>query len=278
MARSKFFPPKRDFQSLALQDLLEAREAYHVHLAHLENVISTAIGRYRIRDKDPDAQSDRSWRSRESTPPRTLRNTSVKPWSWPCLLVFVSEWVPQEVIARQDPDQVVPRFLYMPDGRVVPTCVILAQKDEQARPPLRDLTFPAGLIGGGYPVFTEGQGEQRIGSLGCLVTDGNQIYALTNRHVAGEEGEPVYTFLCGERQRIGVTYRAQLTKRLFHEVYRGWPEGRTYANLDAGLIRLDDVAYWTAQVFGVGELDQPVDLNVNTISLDLIGCPVRGLG
>ena len=44
------------------------------------------------------------------------------------------------------------------------------------------------------------------------------------------------------------------------------------------MIRLDDLNRWTAQVFGIGELDDPVDLNVDTISLDLIGCPLRAFG
>ena len=126
----QFFPPKRDFTSLSITDLLEAREAYHVHLAHLENVIATAIGRYRIRitdpsAKDPDADEERR---RKDWAPRTLQNSVVKRWSWPCLLVFVNKWMTQEELIKQDPDQVVPRFLYMPDGRVVPTCVIYAEK------------------------------------------------------------------------------------------------------------------------------------------------------
>jgi hypothetical protein len=45
---SRPFPPRRDFASLSVRDLLDAREAYHVYLATLENVLATAIGRYRI--------------------------------------------------------------------------------------------------------------------------------------------------------------------------------------------------------------------------------------
>lgn len=30
--------------------------------------------------------------------------------------------------------------------------------------------------------------------------------------------------------------------------------------------------------FGVGELGEPVDLHTDSISLDLIGCPVRAFG
>jgi hypothetical protein len=285
--KKRLFPPRRDFSSLSLTDLLEAREAYHVHLAHLENVIATAIGRYRIRDDDPDAdhaRGPRQWRARGSAPARTLGNTVVRSWSWPCLLVFVKEWQPLEEIARQDPDQVVPRFLYMPDGRVVPTCVVLAERRRLSPPPLQNITFPEHLIGGGYPVFTENQNRQHVGSLGCLVTDGETTYALTNRHVTGEEGQEVFSFVGGKRVRVGVSsgnrldQRVALGKRLFRDVYPGWPGLRSYVNLDAGLIRIDDLGYWTSQVFGVGEIDDPVDLNTDTLSLDLIGCPVRAFG
>lgn len=285
--KKRSFPPKRDFSSLSLKDLLEARDAYHLHLAHLDNVIATAVGRYRIRERDPDAweaKGPKEWRNRDHAPERTLGNTVVKSWSWPCLLVFVKEWLSTEALSRQDPDQVVPRFLYMSDGRVVPTCVVLAQRQEMSPPPLQNITFPEHLIGGGYPVFTEKQGQQHIGSVGCLVTDGDSIYALTNRHVTGEAGQEVFSFVGGKKLRVGVSsqnrldQRAALGKRLFQDVYKGWPGERSYVNLDAGLIRLDDIEYWTSQVFGIGEIGDPVDLNTDTLTLDLIGCPVRAFG
>lgn len=34
-----------DFHSLSIRDLLDARDQFHVHLAHKPNVFSTAIGR-----------------------------------------------------------------------------------------------------------------------------------------------------------------------------------------------------------------------------------------
>ncbi|HXG94006.1 MAG TPA: hypothetical protein VNN73_16800 [Blastocatellia bacterium] len=274
----RFFPPRRDFHSLSVKDLLEAREAYHVHLAHLENVVATAIGLYRIRETDPDAEDPKNWRDRRCSPPRTLQNTVVRRWSWPCLLVFVDKWATQEEMARQDPNQVVPRMLYMPDGRVVPTCVIFAEKQTAAPPPLQNLTFPGELIGGGYPLVTDVQGAPHVGSIGCLVTDGDSVYALTNRHVTGDEGREIFSFMQGKRVRIGTSHKSQIGKKLFKDVYHEWPGLRSYINLDAGLIHIDDLSYWTAQVFGIGELDEPVDLNTDTISLDLIGCPVRAFG
>jgi len=43
-------------------------------------------------------------------------------------------------------------------------------------------------------------------------------------------------------------------------------------------IRIDDIEYWTSQVFGVGEIGDLGRLNTSTLSLDLIGCPVRAFG
>ncbi len=81
----KFFPPKRDFRSLAISHLLQAREIYHPHLAHLENVIATAIGLYRIRKKDPDANAPKVLKTlyeRQGQIPRTsLRRKSVNTWN-----------------------------------------------------------------------------------------------------------------------------------------------------------------------------------------------------
>ncbi|MCI0670857.1 MAG: hypothetical protein L0Y64_10380 [Myxococcaceae bacterium] len=270
----------RDFSSLAVKDLLEARDAYHVHLAALENVVGTAIGRYRVRASEADSEEVGGERSSQPGEPKTLGNTVVTKWSWPCVLVFVDRWLPLDAFARR-PDQVVPPRLYLPDGRVVPTCVVLAQLDERAAPPLQKLTFPPGLMGGGYPALTRVQGQTHVGSFGCLVTDGDAVYALTNRHVTGtdvEEAREVFTLLNGERRRVGVAHRTHVGKLPFSEVYPGWPGTHCFANLDAGLVRLDDVRGWSAQVYGVGELDELIDLNTHTINLALIGFPVRAFG
>jgi len=273
----QLFPPRRDFHSLSVRDLLDAREAYHVHLRHLRNVVATAIGRFHIRNGDPDSHEPDAARARDGAPRRTLYNSSVRRWSWPCVLVFVDRWRTLDEL-RSEPDQVVPRLLYLPDGRVVPTCVLLAEPDIAAPAPLANLSFPSDLGGGGYPIVTEVQGQEHVGSLGCLVTDGDAVYALTNRHVAGGPGREVFTMLNGARVTIGITSDRQIGKLRFGHAYPGWPGEHTYATVDAALVRLEDVSLWTAQVFGIGELDEVVDLNSDTISLDLIGCPVRGFG
>ncbi len=288
------FPPKRDYSSLSVKDLLEARDAYHVHLAHLANVIATAIGRYRIRCGDwfethpPNVKQPDDFRPPAF--PRTLENSRVLPWSWPSVLVFVNDWIHREQFGSKkgqkkgrhsglfEPDQMVPRALYLSDGRVIPTCVIQVTEEDAPLDSARKLSFPKSLIGGGYLLASDVQGREHLGSVGSLVTDGNQIYALTNRHVTGEEGREIYSVFGETKVRIGVSDRKQIAKKPFADAYDGWPGTHVLSNLDAGLVRVDDVSQWTTQVVGLGSLDRPADLTTDTITLDLIGCPVCAFG
>ena len=108
----KQFPPPRDYMGLTLRDLLEARDVYHVHLAHLSNVVGTAIGRYLIREDDWYASHPPTEHRPDHVPipkgPRTLFNSVIREWSWPCVLVFVNEWWEMQDF-RASPDQMVPR-------------------------------------------------------------------------------------------------------------------------------------------------------------------------
>ena len=208
---------------------------------------------------------------------RTLFNTVVNPWSWPCVLVFVREWAPHEEFAKS-PDQMVPRALFLPDGRVVLTCVVKVEQEGGAAPGTPHLSFPKSRIGGGYLAVTEVQGRQHTASIGCLVTDGDLTYALTNRHVTGEDGREISTLLRGRKRRIGVSDKRQIDRRPFQEVYRGWAGGNVLANLDAGLIRIDNISEWTSQVVSMGTLDEVLDLTTDTLTLDLIDAPVRAFG
>src|SRR5215470_4013522 len=115
-----------NYAALSLKDLVEARDAYHVHLMEHANVVATAVGRYRIRKED-------SWPSatdvglHRGTGERTLENSEVRPYSWPAVLVFVERWVDPDAFSYKgsyDPAEMVPRTIYLPDGRRVPICVI----------------------------------------------------------------------------------------------------------------------------------------------------------
>lgn len=275
------FFKSRNSYSASFKDLIDARENYHVYLSHLENVKATALGKYRIRkceldDDDNIIPKEKLKAKGIIKGPKTLENTKATKWSWPCVLVFVNEWQEEEDF-RKNPDQIVPELLYLPDGRVVKTCTILIEDKEAAPPPLDDLRFPSELIGGGYPILTKVQGEEHIASVACMVTDGDLVYALTNKHVTGEKGREIFSYFKGQELKIGTSDKS-ISKIKFNELYSDWPVTDTYCNLDIGLIKIDDKSRWTAQVFGIGEIDEPINLHSDTISLDLIGCPVKAFG
>jgi hypothetical protein len=143
---------------------------------------------------------------------------------------------------------------------------------------LRASGLPERSAGRGYPVFTDVQGQAHLGSLGCLVTDGESTYALTNKHVAGPVGREAYTIVASSRQRIGTSAGKEIGNRPFADVYLGWPGAHSVLNLDVGLVHVDDVTRWTAQVYGIGELGPIWDLHTNSFNLDMIGCPVVASG
>lgn len=270
-----------DYSALSIADLLKARDEFHLHLLHKANVVGTAVGRYRIR-KD-ELWPDRRGRARGEHPKgeRTLANSEVRPYSWPAVLVFVSEWLDEHAftpIGRVKPQDFVPPAIYMADGRKAPICVIKADRDEMRDPWAASYTFPTNLIGGGFPLMVNVQGQEHVASVGCLVTDGHRTYALTNRHVAGEPGTPIYSLIGNNRVEIGHSTKHTLTRKAFGEVYEGWPAKNVFIDLDAALIDVDDVNRWTTQIYGVGPIGKLADLSADNLSLRLIGCPVRAFG
>jgi hypothetical protein len=110
------------------------------------------------------------------------------------------------------------------------------------------------------------------------VTDGHTVYALTNRHVAGNPGQVLRSVLGNQPLDIGVSSDKQLGRLEFEKVYKGWPGEDTYINADAGLIELNDLRKWSPAIYGVGRLGALEDLDVNNFTTNLIGCPVRAHG
>src|SRR6185369_13190771 len=150
-----------NFRSLSIRDLLEARDQYHYHLLNKANVVGTAIGLYLIRNKDED-EDDKST-------PRTLSNSRVRKDSWPCVLVFLRNWLrPSDFIegGAAQPTDMLPKTLYMPDGRAVPV------EESRLRAERKGAPLPHSGLGGGLPLSVEVQGVRREASAGCLVTDG----------------------------------------------------------------------------------------------------------
>ena len=122
-------------------------------------------------------------------------------YSWPCILVFVTEWQDPKDFASK-PAEMIPSTVFMPDGKSVPICVIEAPKD-QDKDGARNIRFPLNNIGPGNPIIARVQGQEYVATVGCLVSDGHKFFALTNRHVTGEEGEIVWSELNGVQERVG---------------------------------------------------------------------------
>src|SRR5580698_6795632 len=105
-----YLSPDDDYSLLSLDDLLQARDQFHLHLIHKPNVIGTAVGRYRIRKADrwPDPADPRPAPRQRGAhpPPRTLENSEVRPYSYPAILVFVERWIEPGDFAH--PEDAVP--------------------------------------------------------------------------------------------------------------------------------------------------------------------------
>ena len=279
-----------NFASLSTKDLLEARDQYHWHLVHKANVVGTAIGRYRIRKDDPwpdremvhvEQTAQKAIEPPEAKPPRTFESSEIRNYSWPCVLVLVREWQkPSDFTSGGPltPDQVVPKTLYLPDGRVVPVCIVKVTQSVPDPRRVPDWQWPEGLIGGGFPIISETQGRQHVASVGTLVTDGFSTFALTSRHVVGPEGHEVSTMRKGRPVRIGRSDSRQLTRRQFSDVYVDYPGRRTFLTIDAGLIEVDDVNDWTSQTYGLPPVGSLADLSERNISVRLINAEVRAFG
>ncbi|UFZ07934.1 hypothetical protein LQG66_17245 [Bradyrhizobium ontarionense] len=268
------FQAEDDFAHLSLKNLVDARELFHVHLMRHPNVVATALGRYRIRSSD-------SWPhdkvKRHGAGVRRLDNSQVRSYSWPCILVFVSEWQDPKELSR--PGELIPSTVFMPDGSRVPICVVEAPK-EQVTPieaPNR-IVYPINNIGPGNPLIATVQGQQYVATIGALVSDGHLVYALTNRHVTGDEGEVVSAIIAGAEERVGESSDKQLTRLPFSALYPNFVVSDTFVNLDVGMVEIDDISRWTTAIKGLGRVGPMADFSGINLSLSLVGCYVRGIG
>lgn len=268
-------PKKHNFTNLSLKDLVDARDMFHVHLMNKKNVVATALGRYLIRRTDIDkngAYRPKEYKPPKAKPPRTLEDGIVIDISWPCILVFVERWADKADLIHGDQTDILPNAVYMPDGRIVPICVVLAPRSVESDTTidLDRLRFPINLIGGGFPLLIESQGVMRAATVGCVVTDGHKFFALTNKHVTGEDGEKVYSILGGQKLKIGTSSKKSLGKLEFSKLYSGWSGDNLLISCDAGLVEIDDVRFWKTEVLDIGQMDSMYDLNTMNLSLDLI--------
>jgi hypothetical protein len=166
----------------------------------------------------------------------------------------------------------------MPDGSRVPVCVVEAPKESVTPVAAQEYHYPINNIGPGNAIIASVQGQQYAATVGCLVSDGHKIFALTNRHVTGEAGEIVSSKLSGTIERIGVTAPKQLTRLPFSTIYPNFSVQDTFINLDIGLVDIDDINQWTTKVRGIGAVGPMADFSGVNLSLSLVGCHVRGVG
>jgi hypothetical protein len=273
---------QRNFRSLSMKDLLEARDLFHWHLVNKPNVVGTAIGLYLIRTDEPwpSEKGSSAQHPRAIKEPRTFANSAVRPYSWPCVLVLVRDWIDATRFGEDiDPDHMVPRTIYLPDGRAVPVCVVEVAPVEPAAVGPADVRWPDSYIGGGCPLVAEVQGAEHTASVGCLVSDGHKVYALTNRHVAGEPGSVLKARVRGNLVDIGTSSAKQLTRLPFSDVFPEFPGRRTFLTLDVGLVEVESIDDWTSRPFGLSEeVGDIADLNELNIGLQLIDQPVKAFG
>jgi len=190
-------------------------------------------------------------------------------------MVFVRRWQRPEELGPNE----IPHTLYLPDGRVIPTCVVLAKPDEDMPPPAHGPAQVSSLVGGGYSCLRTHQGVSHVGTFGCVVAKSGVYFALTSRHIAGLPDEEIRAFVRDEYHRIGKGAGIGVDRVLMSDVFRNWPAGdKTYLNMDAGLVRIDDFYDWTSQVFGIGEIGPVFNATEQAITLDLIDSPVRAFG
>lgn len=274
-----------DFSTLSLADLIEARDTFHFHLMSKANVVGTAVGLYLIRNNEewPKNPGEGANPPRKKTYPREFGNSQVRDYSWPCIIVLVREWVDEHAFGRKGmPSSVdmVPKRIYLPDGRIVPVCTVLAPPLPQGAPlPMTPVVWPQETLGGGLPLLVEVQKEQHVATIGCLVSDGHTTYALTARHACGEPGTEVLATLRDGTRRIGISSDRQITRRLFSEVYPALPLRQTWLGLDVGLVRLDDMRDWTSNVYGLPKMKPLFDVYEQNLSLRrLMDQPVVAVG
>jgi hypothetical protein len=271
----------QDFRSLGIKDLLDARDQFHMHLAHKPNVFATAIGLYLIRTSDAGSQQNRGHSGLNSRKPsataRTLLNSTVQESSWPCILVFVNQWQTLNDL-RSNPDYVIPPFVYMADGRIVPICVVLAESADLPPRTVDPSRLATDTLGIGSPIYVDAQGMRRMGTVACMVSDGGDFYILTNTHLAGQVGRPVHALLQGVPKLIGTTHGTkQLTEKTFSDVYPELPGRDSVVNIDAAMVRMEEALAWDPNSLPQ-PLGQVADFSAQTASLSWIGKPVTGRG
>ena len=93
----------------------------------------------------------------------------------------------------------------------------------------------------------------------------------------GGEDEDLFGFDdVGHRKQVATATSVVRRCVPFAEAYPEWPATRSLLNADVGMARITDVSEWNARLADGRRMGPVIDLNIDTLNLDLIGCPVKG--
>ncbi len=208
----------------------------------------------------------------------------------PSVLVFVPEKIRESFLPES---QVVPKVFESPvgGGDVVycKTDVVSGgkAKSPEPPPPLEEFNLEiveklrggsCGLIGGAQIGGYDSKGNGYVGTVGCAVVDAHgNAGLLTNQHVSGPRGRPIYHPSPG-RNRIGRAKKG-LEFVTDEEHYGGLVDEKdALIRVDCGLIGLDDDASRAVKP-GLYELGGPGDvLSIDLGTMDVIGVEVVSIG
>jgi hypothetical protein len=116
----------------------------------------------------------------------------------------------------------------LPSGRPDRSDLRRPPETARARPQPPPVRFPKQFVGAATPLHVAG--SRRTGSVGCLVTDGHNTYALTNRHVTGDEQAPSRRFW-EEKRYPSARPACRSSGSAASGGLRPWPGRRVFVNL-----------------------------------------------
>jgi hypothetical protein len=191
----------------------------------------------------------------------------------PCVTVFVPKKVAEPLVPKS---QRVPKELQGPDGLTCATDVVTGAKadGEPPSPPLDEKnqqiveelqSGTLGIIGGIQLAFFEG-GAGFVGTAACVVSRGPKKGLLTNQHVGGSPGRPIYHPDPG-RYRIGFTRASVAMDPDEYYLNHLIDEENAYYRIDCAFIELQGEALELAQpgLHELGPIGKPLPLDLGTM-------------
>lgn len=207
----------------------------------------------------------------------------------PAILIFFPQKFSKNILP---PDQVFPGILKSASGLECKTDIIEGKfvQPRPIPPPLSDgnysiiLDLKKGvhkLIGGAMLESFDTDGEKKNGTIGCIVKkkSNSKNYILTNQHIAGSIGRPIY-FSSSNSFRIGKTTDC-FEYEIMEEHFPGLgihPE--IDCRLDCALVELRDETVKLSRpgLFGHGQLGPPLKFNLDSDSMEPLDSEVTSIG